>query len=474
MRPSPPLAGETDSTMVNSSRIRRASGIWWARSLSLVVCAGASSGGLGAQDGAGTQSAVSPLGEIPVRTGAPPYETVVAVEAPLVRYLLEELITQRLENAQLSSDLAAADAQRAQIEKAAREKETALAAWIAGLHDELAQREAQLAYVTAARASGARLVEEARAAEASARARRQLAAMKTELEEQDVQMAIVQSAANDSAQRLGAAEAELKRREAENERLTAELGALRMTAKSATVLAHPSAAPIDNQLDTLPEGAEQRAELLFATSVGGAPPMPYPKPRLRAGEVEALALASETPDDGAAAPGEGHVVIEDAVWTEAGLRDVAVRDWEPPSDTIAAPESLHVPDAMSTAALAPISRMLEASEGGPTGLDEAAARLADGLRATREEAILQQQERVFAVDVNKRAFARSGAEPVPFDPALHISLLTAKSELIGESTGGIRFFPDGSSTGGRIELGLLDDRVAVNVRWSSGAVTLER
>ena len=129
---------------------------------------------------------------------------------------------------------------------------------------------------------------------------------------------------------------------------------------------------------------------------------------------------------------------------------------------------------MSTAALAPISRMLEAGEGGSTGLDEAAARLADGLRATREEAILQQQERVFAVDVNKRAFASSGAESVPFDPALHISLLTAKSELIGESTGGIRFFPDGSSTGGRIELRLLGDRVAVNVRWSSGAVTLER
>ena len=399
---------------------------------------------------------------------------MVGIGAPLVRYLLEELINQRLENAQLHADLAAADAQRAQIEKAAREKETALAAWIAGLHDELAQREAQLAYATAARASGARLVEEARAAEASARARRQLAAMKAKLEEQDVQIAIVQSAAKDLAQRLGAAEAELKRREAENERLTAELGALRMTAQSATVLTHPSAAPIDNQLDTLPERAEQPAELLSATSVGVAPPMPYPKPRLRAGEVEALALAADTSDGGAAAPGEGDLVIKDAAWTEAGLRDVAVRDREPPSDTISAPESLHVPDAMSPAALAPISPMLEAGEGGSTGLDEAAARLADGLRATREEAILQQQERVFAVDVNKRAFASSTAEFVPFDPALDISLLTAKSELIGESTGGIRFFPDGSSTGGRIGLRLLGDRAAVNVRWSTGAVTLDR
>jgi general secretion pathway protein H len=472
--------------MVNSSDIRRASGNRWASSLSLVLFLGTSSGGLGAQEDARAETAVSSLkelvlipvpGEISIRTVDPQYETVVGVGAPLVRYLLEELISQRLENAQLHSDLAAADAQRAEIEKEAREKETVLAAWIAGLNDELAQREAH--YVTAARASGARLVEEARAAEASARARRQLAAMKTKLEEQDGQIAIVQSTAKDLAQRLNATEAELKRRNAENERLTAELGALRTTAQCTTVLAHASAALIDNQRDTLPDQAEQPADLLFATSVGVAPPMPHPKPRLRAGEVEALALASDKSDGGAAAPGEMPVVIPDAAWTEAGLRDVAVNDREPRSDTIdsSAPESLHVPGAMSTAALAPtpsISRVLEPSKGGSKGLNEAAARLADGLRATREEAMLQRQERVFAVDLNKRAFAGSAAESVPLDPALHISLLTAKSELIDENTGGIRFFPDGSSTGGRIEVRLLSDRAAVNVQWSTGAVTLER
>jgi general secretion pathway protein H len=62
---------------------------------------------------------------------------------------------------------------------------------------------------------------------------------------------------------------------------------------------------------------------------------------------------------------------------------------------------------------------------------------------------------------------------VPLDPALDISLLTTKSEVIDENTGGIRFFPDGSSTGGRIALRRLGDRATVNVRWSTGAVTLE-
>jgi hypothetical protein len=91
---------------------------------------------------------------------------------------------QRLENSQLHADLTAARARRAATEKGARDKEAAFAAWIAGLRDELAQSEAQLALTTAARESGARLLEEARAAEASARARWQLALLEDEVERQ--------------------------------------------------------------------------------------------------------------------------------------------------------------------------------------------------------------------------------------------------------------------------------------------------
>lgn len=471
--------------MVHSSLTRRGSRIWRANCLWLVVYLGVSGGALGAQERAWGHPAVFPEnevvlrpapGEISVRTGDPSYDTLVGIRAPLVRYLLEELINQRLTNAQLSIDLAAADDHLAQSEMPAREKETALAAWNAGLRDDLAECEAPLAYATASGALGARLLEEARLAEASAR---QLAAMMTKLKEQDLQMAIVQSVARDLAQRLGAAEAELKRSVSENEQLSAALGALHIRTQSASVLAHSDAAPIEAQMDSVPDRPDQRAELLYANLVDVAPPMPHPKPRLRASEVEAWALASDTSDRGAAAPGEAHLVAEDAASTQAGLDEVAVRGWEPTTDAVpfSAPESLHVPDTMSTAALAPsplISRMLEPDEGGSTGLNAAAARLADGLRATREEAILKQQERVFAVDVDGRAFASSAAESVPLDPALDIGLWTAKSELIGESTGGIRFFPDGSSTGGRIELELLGDRAAVNVRWSTGAVMLER
>jgi general secretion pathway protein H len=110
-----------------------------------------------------------------------------------------------------------------------------------------------------------------------------------------------------------------------------------------------------------------------------------------------------------------------------------------------------------------------------TRLKEAAARLTNGLRVVRDEAISQRQERVFTLDVKERAFAtESTAELVPLDPALNIHLLTVKSERVDESRAGIRFFGDGSSTGGRIELKLLGDRAAINVQWATGAVTVER
>lgn len=475
-----------DWIVVNSSLIRPCPKIWWASWLSLCIFLGTSSGGLGAQERARSHEArytvndlvLTPApGEISVLTGDPPYDNLLSVGEPLVRYLLEELINQRLENAQLHADLAVAGAQRAEIEKVAREKEAALAAWIAGLHDDLAESEAKLASATPAR--GARLLEEARAAEASARVRRQLASMKTELNELDRQMAIVQAVTENLAQRLGMAEAELKRRDAESEWLTAELSALRMEPYPVPALAHLKASPNEDSMGTLPERPEQTPKMLYANSVDLAPTMPDPKPRLRTSEVEPWGLASDMSHGRAAAPAGVHVAMDDAAWVQVGLREVVATDWEPTTDTIpfSSPESLDLPNTMSMAALAPdpfISRMLGKRERGLTGLEEAATSLADGLRATREEAILQQQERVFEVNVDKRAFASSAAGSVPLNPALDISLLTAKSELMGGSTGGIRFFPDGSSTGGRIELELLGDRAAVNIRWSTGAVTLER
>jgi len=56
---------------------------------------------------------------------------------------------------------------------------------------------------------------------------------------------------------------------------------------------------------------------------------------------------------------------------------------------------------------------------------------------------------------------------------LDLSLFTAQSELVRDQTGSIRFFPDGSSTGGRVTLAAGDSKLAVDVDWVTGRVTLE-
>jgi general secretion pathway protein H len=103
-----------------------------------------------------------------------------------------------------------------------------------------------------------------------------------------------------------------------------------------------------------------------------------------------------------------------------------------------------------------------------------ALRIARGLQDTRREAMLLRQERAFTIDVDRRLFKTGAAsEPVLLDHDVGLSLYTARSELAGHRSGRIRFFPDGSSTGGRIDLELHGGRAAVKVDWSTGLVTVD-
>jgi general secretion pathway protein H len=101
--------------------------------------------------------------------------------------------------------------------------------------------------------------------------------------------------------------------------------------------------------------------------------------------------------------------------------------------------------------------------------------IANGLRETRQEALLSGQERSFTLDVVKRLFKPTAAsQPMLLDSDLDLSVYIAKSELIDDTIGSIRFFPDGSSTGGRIDLDLHGERATVVVNWSTGAVEIEK
>ena len=64
------------------------------------------------------------------------------------------------------------------------------------------------------------------------------------------------------------------------------------------------------------------------------------------------------------------------------------------------------------------------------------------------------------------------AEPHALPAALEVELFTAHTEQISDDAGNIRFFPDGSSTGGEIVLGDGRSKFHVQVDWLTGRVSI--
>ncbi len=106
-------------------------------------------------------------------------------------------------------------------------------------------------------------------------------------------------------------------------------------------------------------------------------------------------------------------------------------------------------------------------------LKSAARDVAAGLRSARSQAITRNREAVFTLDVAARRFAVSGRQQIRRLPAeLDISFVTARSERLDEATGVIRFFPDGSSTGGRVSLARGAREYHVDVDWLTGRISI--
>jgi general secretion pathway protein H len=113
-----------------------------------------------------------------------------------------------------------------------------------------------------------------------------------------------------------------------------------------------------------------------------------------------------------------------------------------------------------------------------TGVSSAEARgaarqLAASLRYTRSQAILARHETELVLDVERRIYRiPDKAREFQLADDLSITLDTARSEVIAEEQGMIRFFPDGSSTGGRITVAKGKQTYIVDVDWLSGRVVL--
>ena len=99
--------------------------------------------------------------------------------------------------------------------------------------------------------------------------------------------------------------------------------------------------------------------------------------------------------------------------------------------------------------------------------------LAAALRSTRSTSIRDNREVAFTLDVEEGWYRREGqAAPRAIDSDIELKLLTATTQVDGEGVGRIRFFPDGTSTGGQITLARDDDTYYILVDWLSGRVQI--
>jgi general secretion pathway protein H len=102
-----------------------------------------------------------------------------------------------------------------------------------------------------------------------------------------------------------------------------------------------------------------------------------------------------------------------------------------------------------------------------------AREVAAALREARSRAILSNTEVVFSLDIKGHYFMISGDKQSHKLPQeLGLSLYTAQQELVADTLGSIRFFPDGSSTGGRVGLSSPKQTYNVTVNWVTGQVEI--
>jgi len=105
-------------------------------------------------------------------------------------------------------------------------------------------------------------------------------------------------------------------------------------------------------------------------------------------------------------------------------------------------------------------------------LRAAAAEVASGLRETRSLALARGRSAAFTLDTERRAYRIGDNRAWHALPANVAPILfTATREQIGEAVGDIRFFADGSSSGGEVHLlrGKAED--AIRVDWLTGRVS---
>jgi len=108
-----------------------------------------------------------------------------------------------------------------------------------------------------------------------------------------------------------------------------------------------------------------------------------------------------------------------------------------------------------------------------TELKVAARDIVSALRFARGQALISHQETTVTLDLIENTYTVSGRDKVyPIPKAIDVTVVTAQSELT-EGSASIRFFADGSSTGGRITLERSKAAWQIDINWLTGQIELD-
>lgn len=101
---------------------------------------------------------------------------------------------------------------------------------------------------------------------------------------------------------------------------------------------------------------------------------------------------------------------------------------------------------------------------------KACVEIASSLRTTRIQAINTNRNTQWFLNLDKREFQGGKQKPTSLPKDIDIVLTVASKEKLSTTSAAISFYPDGSSTGGEIQLSQKKRKANIQVEWFTGRV----
>jgi general secretion pathway protein H len=160
----------------------------------------------------------------------------------------------------------------------------------------------------------------------------------------------------------------------------------------------------------------------------------------------------------------------------ARIQRIRVR--QPPVGGVRKTRGVSLLEMLLVVALIAIAGMLAAMvlTGGLDGmrLRSSSKEIAAQLRYARAQAIATGQPQRFVIDPARHHWQGPNQRQGNIPPSLGVEFTGAREAQARAGEGGILFFPDGASTGGRVQLSAKKAAWRIDVAWLTGEVRLTR